>query len=263
MIPSPSSTQPTIRSRPRSTSNGSCECVCQPKNYKGANPNNLTLSPDESTLYVTNGGENAVAVVHLSRFLNNSRVTGLIPTGWYPNSVSVSRDGGTLYIVNGKSAAGPNPQEETGSANQYIWQLTKAGFQTVPAPDEEELERLTSRVLENDHFFPDLRPEQQETMAELHRKVHHVIYIIKENRTYDQILGDLEVGNGDPSLTMFGDADTPNLHKIARNFVDFDNFYDTSDVSGRRLAVVHIGPHDGRNRKGNSGELWCSRRSLE
>jgi len=202
------------------------------KNYKGANPNNLTLSPDESTLYVTNAGENAVAVVHLSRFLNNSRVTGLIPTGWYPNSVSVSRDGGTLYIVNGKSAAGPNPQEETGTANQYIWQLTKAGFQTVPAPGEEELERLTSRVLENDHFFPDLRPEQQETMAELHRKVHHVIYIIKENRTYDQILGDLEVGNGDPSLTMFGDADTPNLHRIARNFVDFDNFYDTSDVSG-------------------------------
>ena len=202
------------------------------KNYKGANPNNLALSPDESTLYVTNGGENAVAVVHLSRFLGNSRVTGLIPTGWYPNSVSVSRDGGTLYIVNGKSAAGPNPQEETGSANQYIWQLTKAGFQTVPVPRDEELERLTSKVLENDHFFRELRPEQEETMAELHRKVHHVIYIIKENRTYDQILGDLEVGNGDPSLTMYPEANTPNLHHLARNFVDLDNFYDTSDVSG-------------------------------
>jgi DNA-binding beta-propeller fold protein YncE len=201
-------------------------------NYKGANPNNLDLSPDESTLYVTNAGENAVAVVHLSRVLGNSRVIGLIPTGWYPNSVSVSGDGRTLYIVNGKSAAGPNPQEETGSANQYIWQITKAGFQTVPVPDDDALEGLTARVLRNDRFSQRPTEEQRETMAQLHRKIHHVIYIIKENRTYDQILGDLEVGNGDPSLTMYPDANTPNLHNIARNFVDFDNFYDTSDVSG-------------------------------
>jgi YVTN family beta-propeller protein len=203
-----------------------------PKNYKGANPNNLTLSPDESTLYVTNAGENAVAVVHLSRVVTNSRVTGLIPTGWYPNSISASGNGKTLYIVNGKSAAGPNPQEETGSSNQYIWQITKAGFQTMPAPDDEELESLTAQVIANNHYSQELNGEQQETMAELHKKIHHVIYIIKENRTYDQILGDLEVGNGDPSLTMYPEANTPNLHNIARNFVDLDNFYDTSDVSG-------------------------------
>jgi YVTN family beta-propeller protein len=202
------------------------------QNYKGANPNNLTLSPDESTLYVTNAGENAVAVVHLNRVLSNSRVIGLIPTGWYPNSVSVSGDGKSLYIVNGKSAAGPNPQEETGSANQYMWQITKAGFQTVPVPEDDDLEDLTARVLENDRFLRGLTEEQRETMAQLHRKIHHVIYIIKENRTYDQVLGDLEVGNGDPNLTMYPDANTPNLHNIARNFVDFDNFYDTSDVSG-------------------------------
>jgi YVTN family beta-propeller protein len=202
------------------------------RNYKGANPNNLALSPDESTLYVTNGGENAVAVVRLNRVVSNSRVTGLIPTGWYPNSVSVSRDGRTLFVVNGKSAAGPNPQEQTGSTNQYIWQITKAGFQSVPVPGEEELEELTDRVIENDHLFHDRRTEQSETMEELHKKIKHVIYIIKENRTYDQILGDLPVGNGDPSLTMFGAATTPNLHAIASNFVDFDNFYDTSDVSG-------------------------------
>ena len=201
-------------------------------NYKGANPNNLALSPDESNLYVTNAGENAVAVVHVSRVVSNSQVIGLIPTGWYPNSVSVSGDGQTLYIVNGKSAAGPNPQEETASANQYIWQLTKAGFQTVPVPEEDDLEQLTAKVLENDRFFGELTDEQQETMAQLHKKIHHVIYIIKENRTYDQILGDLEVGNGDPNLTMYPEANTPNLHSIARNFVDFDNFYDTSDVSG-------------------------------
>ena len=202
------------------------------KNYKGANPNNLALSPDESTLYVTNAGENAVAVVHLSRVVINSQVVGLIPTGWYPNSVSVSGDGRTLYIVNGKSVAGPNPLEETGSANQYIWQLSKAGFQTVPAPDQDDLGKLTATVLENDRFLHDLTEEQQETIARLHQKIHHVIYIIKENRTYDQVLGDLEVGNGDPNLTMYPDANTPNLHNIARTFVDFDNFYDTSEVSG-------------------------------
>ena len=200
--------------------------------YKGANPNNLALSPDEKTLYVTNGGENAVAVVKLDKDIDDSRTVGLIPTGWYPNSVSVSGDGKVLYIVNGKSASGPNPQYEIPSANQYIWQLTKAGFQTVPTPRDYELTNLTLQVLENDHF---LRPEDREhshTMEELHKRIKHVIYIIKENRTYDQILGDLEKGNGDPSLTMYGAAITPNLHSIASKFVDFDNFYDTSDVSG-------------------------------
>ena len=203
-----------------------------PKNYKGANPNNLALSPDESTLYVTNAGENAVAVVSLNKVVANSRVTGLIPTGWYPNSVSVSGNGKTVYIVNGKSAAGPNPREETGSANQYVWQITKAGFQTVPVPEDEELGSLTAKVVGNNHYFEELSGEQQETMAKLHKKIHHVIYNIKENRTNDQILGDLEVGNGDPSLTMYPEANTPNLHNIARDFVDFDNFYDTSEVSG-------------------------------
>ena len=202
------------------------------KNYKGANPNNVALSPDESTLYVTNGGENAVAVVHLNRVVSNSRVIGLIPTGWYPNSASVSGDGKTLYVVNGKSAAGPNPQEETASANQYIWQLTKAGFQSLPVPSNGELEGLTNKVIENDHLFHESRTEQSETMEELHKRIKHVIYIIKENRTYDQVLGDLPVGNGDPSLTMYGEANTPNLHALASNFVDFDNFYDSSDVSG-------------------------------
>jgi YVTN family beta-propeller protein len=200
--------------------------------YKGANPNNLALSPDEDTLYVTNGGENAVAVVQLSHVVGNSRVTGLIPTGWYPNSISVSGNGKTLYIVNGKSASGPNPKEQTSSANQYIWQLTKAGFQTVPVPREEELAQLTGKVLDNDHLVDESRSDRSETMEELHRKIQHVIYIIKENRTYDQILGDLPVGNGDPSLTMYGATNTPNFHAFANNFVDLDNFYDSSDVSG-------------------------------
>jgi DNA-binding beta-propeller fold protein YncE len=216
----------------------------QPR-YNGANPNSVALSPDGRTLYVTDGALNAVAVVSLFGRSGQGEVTGLIPTGFYPNSVSVSADGRMLYIVNGKSATGPNPlychagvpytNGETpncNASNQYDWQLTKAGFQTVPTPEGFELGQLTQQVFQNDHFGPRWSPHEQWIMAQLHQKIQHVIYIIKENRTYDQVLGDLPVGNGDPEITQFGQAITPNLHAIAGNFVDFDNFYDVSDVSG-------------------------------
>jgi YVTN family beta-propeller protein len=212
--------------------------------YNGANPNSLALSPDGRTLYVTDGALNAVAVISLWDG-GQGQVTGLIPTGFYPNSVSVSADGRMLYIVNGKSATGPNPlychqgvpytngeSPNCNASNQYDWQLTKAGFQTVPTPSEFELLPLTWQVFQNDHFGPTLSQHDQWKMAQLHQKIQHVIYIIKENRTYDQILGDLPVGNGDPEITQFGQTITPNEHAIASQFVDFDNFYDVSDVSG-------------------------------
>jgi len=184
------------------------------KRFNGANPNSLALSPDGRTLYVTDGGLNAVAVVALDREVEESRVAGLIPTGFYPNSVSVSADGKRLYVVNGKSANGPNPQfcysgvpvgngtiPNCPASNQYDWQLTKGGFQTMPTPSLGELSALTQRVLQNDHFDRSLTWEEKNKMEELHKRIQHVIYIIKENRTYDQILGDLAVGNGDPDLT--------------------------------------------------------------
>ncbi len=214
------------------------------QHYRGANPNSVTLSPDEKTLYVTNGGENAVAVIKLNAVIGKSAVTGLIPTGFYPNSVSTSADGATLYVVNGKSATGPNPGNchtitaaqtvACRAANQYIWQLTKAGFQTLSTPTDAELASLTRTVLiDNNHMVdPPLTAEQRATLAGLRTRIHHVIYIIKENRTYDQVLGDLPVGNGDPKLTQFPLQDAPNFHAFASNFVDFDNFYCASDVSG-------------------------------
>ena len=227
------------------------------KGYRGASPNSLALSPDGASLYVTDGGLNAVAVVSVGRAPKSLAVEGLIPTGFYPNSVSVSAEGKHLYIVNGKSATGANPQscdqnqataagtgQNCAAANQYIWQLTKAGFQTVPTPSRSDLYGLTEQVLRNDHFVSgnqsirgddpgdSLTLKQEATMAELRKKIKHVIYIIRENRTYDQILGDLEVGNGDPSIVQFGQATTPNAHAMARNFVDFDNFYCVADVSG-------------------------------
>jgi DNA-binding beta-propeller fold protein YncE len=213
-----------------------------PKQLPGAAPNSLALSPDEKTLYVTNGGMNAIAVIPLVSGQPH-RVIGLIPTGWYPQSISISLDGRMLYDVNSKSNPGPNPLYDGTPvpaagfrahqiANQYILQLEKAGLQAVPVPDRAELARLTRRVAAND-FLDTLRNRQDEqVMAELRRHIHHVIYIVKENRTYDQVLGDLDRGNGDPALAEFGNMITPNQHRLADQFVDLDNFYCSGEVSG-------------------------------
>jgi YVTN family beta-propeller protein len=213
--------------------------------FKGSNPNGLALAPDERTLYVTNGGTNSVAVIALDKDSDDSRVVGLIPTAWYPTSVSVSKNGGTLYIVNGKSMPGPNPKacrktfttvsddRPCAAAGQYILQLEKGGFAVVPRPDVAELRELTQQVVRNNHFATpaeDLKSHQ--LFAFLHQHVKHVIYIVKENRSYDQVLGDLEKGNGDPSLTLFPEAMTPNHHELARRFVTLDNFFDSGEVSG-------------------------------
>jgi YVTN family beta-propeller protein len=209
------------------------------KAFTGNNTNSVTLSPDESTLYVTNGNTNDVAVVNLA----GSTVTALIPTGWYPNSVSFSGDGKYMYIVNGKSPTGPNPgychggvlPTKTSAAckesNAYDLQLLKAGFESLPTPQSGQLAALSEQVAANNDFSRVVSPDARSTMTALHSKIKHVIYIIKENRTYDQVLGDLPKGNGDPSLTEFGEATTPNLHNLARNFVTLDNFYDRSEVS--------------------------------
>jgi len=208
-----------------------------PRGFKGSNPNSLALSPDERTLYVTEGGTNAVAVVKLDG--DTGRVAGLVPTGWYPNSVSVSRDGTRLYIVNGKGPEGPNP---TGCGytpspaachekNAFIFQRNRAGFLTLPVPSDKELSALTEKVAQNDHFRA-VGAKDQAMMQFLRGKIHHVVYIIKENRSYDQVLGDLERGNGDPALTLFPERLSPNHHGLARKFVTLDNFYASGEVSG-------------------------------
>jgi DNA-binding beta-propeller fold protein YncE len=208
---------------------------------KGNNTNSVTLSSDEKQLYVTNGWMNDVAVIQLSPELGQSHVVGLIPTGWYPNSISFSSDGKFAYVVNGKSPSGPNSghckaakgkaKAECGVANEYNLQLIKAGLQSFPTPTSGELQSLTQQVAFNNHFKSSLSKDDADKLAFLRDHVKHVIYIVKENRTYDQVLGDLEVGNGDPNLTEFPEATTPNEHRLARDFVTLDNFYDTSEVS--------------------------------
>jgi DNA-binding beta-propeller fold protein YncE len=218
---------------------------------KGSNPNSVTLSPDEKTAYVTNGGTNAVAVISLTGWI--PQVVGLIPTGWYPNSVSVSPDGSTLYVVNSKSIETPNPLNcryinndpgggygsaceslfaQDGAGRQYAWQNEYSGFLTLPVPNGRQLDSLTRQVAQNNGFNFQESPRDFLTMAFLREHIKHVIYIIKENRTFDQILGDLTNGaNADPAYTQFPSFITPNFHNFANNFVTFDNFDDSSMVS--------------------------------
>lgn len=218
---------------------------------KGSNPNSVALSPDEKTAYVTDGGTNAVAVISLA--WGKPFVVGLIPTGWYPNSVSASPDGSTLYVVNGKSVETPNPLNcrfinnnpgggfgsgcqgltvQSGGGNHYAWQNEYAGFLTLPVPKALDLFHLTTQVAKNNGFNLQVNWQDRETMAFLRRHIKHVIYMVKENRTFDQILGDLTNGaNADPSLTQFPESVTPNFHNFANSFVTFDNFDDSSMVS--------------------------------
>ena len=198
------------------------------REFRGSIPNSLALSPDESTLYVTNGGTNSVAVIRIEP--DGSRVIGLLPTSLYPCSVSVSGDGKWLYVVSGKGKTGPNPLETQASANQYVL-LHKSTLLSFPLPSQWEFEALTHVVAENNRFSSVRHFRDEFVFSRLRERVKHVIYIVKENRTYDQILGDLDRGNGDPSLTQFGAQVTPNFHEISRKFVDLDNFYDPGDVS--------------------------------
>jgi len=230
--------------------------LSNPRGFTGANPNSLALSPDGHTLYVTNGGINAVAVVELGRSRTDdhrddgdgdrddsgvSHVVGLIPTGWYPESISLSADGRRFFVVNGKGLPGPGcidvasntTYDSCWNGNEYAWQLEKAGFLSAPVPSGAALARLTLQVAANNHFPTGERSfEEQRVMAFLRSRIKHVIYIIKENRTYDQVLGDLPRGNGDPLLTLFPEATTPNHHGLASQFVTLDAFQDTGETSG-------------------------------
>ncbi len=189
----------------------------------GSDPNGLALSPDGRTLYVAMAGSNAVAVVRLGT--TEMRVAGLIPAGWYPTAVAVSADGRTLYVANGKgNGSGPNPD------GTYIGNVIVGSVSIVPVPDGPALARYTRQVyalspFSNPALRPTVRPSDRPTA------LRRVVYIIRENRTYDQVLGDVAEGNGDARLAIFDNAVTPNAHAIARRWVVFDNFYVNGEVS--------------------------------
>ncbi len=221
--------------------------------YTGAATFAVTLSPDEGTLYAVNNGSNSVAVIPLAG-PNALTVTGLIPTAYAPKDITLSADGTWMYVINGKSDTGPNPGNLMGNtaritnitypggnaaaaaaakaSNQYQFQLEHATLVSAQVPGGNDLPSMTDAVARNNFYSVPPDTSDAAVMGFLHRKIQHVIYVVKENRTFDQILGDLTNGaNADPSLTQFGRRVTPNFHRIARNFVTLDNFMDPGDGS--------------------------------
>lgn len=197
----------------------------------GSAPNALALSDDGETLYVANGGNNAVAVVQVARRENEfSQVRGFIPTSWYPGSLALSDD--VLYVANVKGNGSRSKDERKDGWHVYWHQGT---VNKIFLPNENALRRYTAQVMEDTNVPQILRAWEQRQSRVAPRPVpqrlgepsvfDHVVYIIKENRTYDQVLGDLPQGNGDPDLCIFGREVTPNHHALAEQFVLLDNFY--------------------------------------
>jgi YVTN family beta-propeller protein len=199
---------------------------------KGANPDGLSVSPDGRRLYVAEAGENALAVVNLDR----RSVQGFIPTSWYPADVDVAAGGKALAVTNtNDSGAGPNPCgpltprpecPKPAPDSQYTGSMIKGSVQVLRTPSDGQLRRLTEQVRRNNQADP----RAQRKPAAL-GKIKHVIYVLKENRTYDQVFGDLGKGNGDPSLALFKDDSAPNHRELARRFTTIDNFYADAEVS--------------------------------
>lgn len=202
--------------------------------YGGAAPNQAAINPDGSRLYVSLGGSNAVAVIDTAH--GDAGPIGLIPTGWYPHAVALGGAESAVYAGNGRSIAGPNPREADRTSGQYVLQLSQGALLSMPLPAPQSLAGLSAQVAANNHITgaPLAMPAQdQAKLAFLRAHIHHVVYVLKENRTFDQVLGDLGNGaNGDPSLAMFPQAVTPNLHALARGFVTLDNFFCAGQVSG-------------------------------
>jgi YVTN family beta-propeller protein len=224
------------------------DAAIYPNSPSGSTTNGVALSDDEKTLYIANADNNCVAVFDI-RNQPDPKSKGFIPVGWYPTSVKVV--GKNIFVTNGKGFTSlPNPEFrvmdstatlefEKGSAKRgYIGGLFTGTLSKIKSPDPDQLASYSRLVLENSPFVKNnmLRaggeignpiPMQVGNTS----PIKYVFYIIKENRTYDQVLGDEKEGNGDSSLCLFGEKITPNLHALTREFVLLDNFYVDAEVS--------------------------------
>ncbi|QMU27514.1 bifunctional YncE family protein/alkaline phosphatase family protein [Adhaeribacter radiodurans] len=223
-----------------------------PTKLTGSTTNALALAPDEKTLYIGNADNNCVAVFNVEE-PGKSSAKGFIPTGWYPTNIKTL--GKKIMVANGKgfsslpNPAGPQPVKVTDNSGshrgvtdkqevQYIGGLFKGTLSFIDRPKEEQLKIYSQQVYKNTPF--NLQAEAQAKSepgnpipGKLGEKspIKYVFYVIKENRTYDQILGDMKEGNGDPNLCLFPEKVTPNHHALAREFVLLDNFYVNAEVS--------------------------------
>jgi YVTN family beta-propeller protein len=224
-----------------------------PRKSTGAATSAVTLSPDGATLYAVNSGSNSIAVIPLTGH-DAHHVSGLIPTAFEPHDLTFSADGRFMYIINGKSVTGPNPGHLSSAtarithftypggnaaaavasraSNQYQFQLERASLVSAPVPSRRHLRDLTEQVADNNFYSEKHADKDSRVMRFLSRRIKHVIYVVRENRTFDQTLGDLENGaEVDPSLVQFGRTITPNDHKTATEFVTLDNFMNPGDGS--------------------------------
>jgi len=209
------------------------------KGLYGATPLAVGLSPDQNTLYAAMSDLNAIAVLAVNG--SSLTVTGYIPVGWYPTGVVVSPDGKRLLATNAKGVKTRIP-----STGYVQWQFNDNPWydlntiigtvSLISVPTQGELLAFTNQVFQNNSLLPPMQPNKNDqrlaTIGLKSGKITHVIYVVKENRTYDQVLGDLPQGNGDPSLVLFGQSITPNLHALAQRFVLLDNFFDNGEASG-------------------------------
>ena len=233
-----------------------------PRQPLGMTPTALGFNADQSRLYVACSDANAIAVVDLTE--GRSSVAGFIPTGWYPTAVRTLPDG-KLLVLNGKglrsyaNPEGPSPVRRTAPSHigeptvvaQYVGRMQTGTASVIDPFDDAKLDQYSAEVQRNSPYRDELldRVETGEGNPIPSRPgdpspIQHVIYIMKENRTYDQVLGDLGKGNGDKSLTLFDENIGPNHHKLAREFVLFDNFYVNADVSadGHNWSTSAIAP---------------------
>lgn len=224
-----------------------------PDSPSGSTPNSVALSSDEKTLYIANADNNCLAVFDVS-VPGKSKGKGFIPTGWYPTCVRVAKN--RILVSNGKGMTslanpyGPNPTrrgeevvyQEGGREQkikvQYIGGLFQGTMSIIDIPDEVKLGIWSKAVYSNTPYTKEKELNSESIAGNPVPQIvgdpspiKYVFYIIKENRTYDQVLGDMPEGNGDPGLVLFGENITPNHHAIAREFVLLDNFYVNGEVS--------------------------------
>jgi YVTN family beta-propeller protein len=220
-----------------------------PRQPLGMTPSALALSPDGKRLFVACSDGNVAAVVDVSGAI--SQVQGFIPTGWYPTAVRVLPSG-TLVVINGKGVRsypnpnGPNPGKHVEPVHAgvrepgYVGYLQTGTASWISPFTDRQLADWTTKALSLSAY----RDSKLDVPSSFPPQIQHVLYIEKENRTYDQVLGDMKEGNGDDSLVLFGENVTPNLHKISREFVLLDNFYVNADVSadGQNWSTAAIAP---------------------
>jgi YVTN family beta-propeller protein len=224
-----------------------------PNALEGSSTNGLALSANEERLYISNADNNCLAVFEVEK-IGQSKSLGFIPVGWYPTSIQVVK--GKLFVANGKGFSsfanpnGPNPIEKKQTVtyqksdnnpdvrSEYIGGLMKGTMSVFKEPNAQELAILSAAVYQNTPYTKEIETNALgEKGNPIPMKVgeaspiKYVFYILKENRTYDQVLADVAGGNGDTTLLLFGEKYTPNQHKLVKDFVLLDNFYVDGEVS--------------------------------